>query len=303
MSATPNGGNHLTSMQIVREGYHQLVDEITIIQSNRRNNTTLTCQFGAKLLFGQRVVTPETNTIEEDLIDRYISNHAEDISVRKLDEFLNNGAQSLDEKITTYTEMSSGYTVKKVISLEFVFIRKNALSHRASSFMPTPKVLAAKKAIINIKNKYDNLCFLYSVICALKYNEIDQAHPDRANQYTRFFNEFTYKEEDFPMAICNIPQFERDNKVSINVLRWHDKPLDDMENIDDNDKVSVTQNPFISREYMSKNIGENIPVINLLILENSINSHYTWIKNLDRLMNFNKGNTASCYIRHRHWCP
>ena len=303
MSATPNGGNHISAMQIVREGYHQLIDEITnIIQTNTANNTTLTCQFGAKLLFGQRVVAPETNTIEEDVIERYISNRAVDINPNVLNEFLNNGAHTLDEKITTYTEMSSGYTVKKVSSLEFIFIKKNPLSHRASSFIKTPKVLAAKKAIINIKNKYDKLCFLYSVVCALKYNEIDQTHPDRANQYTRFFNQFTYQESDFPMRICNIAKFEHDNNVVINVLRWHDKPLEDMDDIDDDEKVSVTQNPFISREYMSKNVDENMPVINLLLLEDDIDSHYTWIKNLDKLMNFRKGNTAACHISHRHWC-
>ena len=139
-------------MQLVRDGFDQLVERVShLVDSNANNNVSLTCQFGVQLIFGQRVV--EDESIVEDQVERYISNRSLDIFPYSIHQFLEEGAQRLDEKIAAYTETSSGYTVKKVTSLEFIFIKKNDLIHRGSSYIPTPKELIQKKAIINIKNK------------------------------------------------------------------------------------------------------------------------------------------------------
>jgi len=290
--------------QAVTAHYDAIVDEVTqTVTSYSTRNSSLTCQFGLKLLFGQRVALPDNNNTIEDTLDRYISNKAEDINADNIYDFLRDGMHRLDEKVAVYTELSSGYTVKRILTLEFVFIKKNRLTHSASSYIVTPKALASKKAIINIKNKNNNKCFLYSVVCALKHHQLGHANSDRACQYEQYFHEFIYKDEDFPMKINQIHKFERDNNLSINVIRFHNVPLNDQNQVDDIDKVSVTQNPLLSREYMSKNVREGIPIINLLLLENNETSHYCWIKNLNKLMNFRCGNTASVNIRNRQWCP
>jgi len=291
--------------QVAQAANDDIIDEFgTTLDIQTANNVTLTCQFGVTVLFGQRVQLAD-QVEDDDMVQRYISNRAMDISHETCYNLLHEGAAKLDEKIATFTESSSGYTVRRILTLDFTFIKKNSLTHHASSFIPTPKVLAGKKAIINIKNKFNDKCFLYSVVCALKHQQMNQVHVDRPAQYEQFFHEFIYKEEeDFPMKICNINKFERANNLSINVLRFHDVPLNDMGKINDNEKVSVTQNPFFSREYMSKNVINNeIPVINLLLLENKDTSHYCWIKNINRLLNFRQGNNATSSIINRKWCP
>ena len=188
----------------------------------------------------------------------------------------------------------SSNSIKNNLPLTVIEKLKEDTLH--SSFIATPKTLVNKKAIINIKNN-NFKCFLYSVVCALKSHQLDTNHPCRALQYEKFFQEFKFNEEDFPMKIDNINKFEEDNNLCINVLRWCNDPFYD------GDEASITQNPFIAIEYMSKNLNKNNPIINLLLLENEHVKHYTYIKNLNKLMNFRQGNNGNANKRNRQWCP
>jgi len=295
---------YVSVRQVVTAAIEDLVDEFgTILDLYTDESYSFTCQFGVTLRFVQRAQLEDGGPVESDLVQRHISNRARDVSHDTCYNLLQEGANKLDERITQFTEASSGYTVDRLLSLDFVFIKKNTLTHYASSFIPTPKVIASKKAIINICNKNNSKCFLYAVTCALKHHQLNPQNLIRPHQYEQFFGEFIYKEEDFPMKICNITKFEKANNLCINVLRFHNTPLNDMGQVDDVRKVSVTQNPLFSREYMSKNLTDGIPVINLLLLENSETSHYCWIKNLNKLMNYKKGRNATNHICHRLWCP
>ena len=74
-----------------------------------------------------------------------------------------------------------------------------------------------------------------------------------------------------PMQVDDIPKFEKMNNLSINVYTINEK--------------GKLVNPL----YCTKN-KENDP-INLLLIEVKEKSHYTWIKNFNRLLNFKGGNT------------
>lgn len=71
----------------------------------------------------------------------------------------------------------------------------------------------------------------------------------------------------FPVYIRDIPKFERQNNMAINVFGLDKK------------KVIVY--------YLSKQ-KKGLPRINLLLLENKDGSHYTWIKDLNKLYNGSK---------------
>ena len=68
------------------------------------------------------------------------------------------------EKMATYQSGGSGWRLYSIIELELHTTRYNPL--RGETWIPLPKELANKKAIINIKNE-DNKCFLWCVLRAL----------------------------------------------------------------------------------------------------------------------------------------
>jgi len=91
-----------------------------------------------------------------------------------------------------------------------------------SSYIKSPKNILWKKCSVNVENT-DNKCFLYSIISILKYDDIE--NHDFVLEYDKYLNNFSYKEEWFPMTLSNISKFEAKNPgLSINVLKWNDIP-------------------------------------------------------------------------------
>ena len=87
---------------------------------------------------------------------------------------------------------------------------------RGSSYIPLPEWLANKKAIINPRNE-DQECFKWSVIVALKWEEID-SHPERISKLKRFEKDFDWSGIKFPVSVKDIKDFESKNRISINLL-------------------------------------------------------------------------------------
>ena len=126
---------------------------------------------------------------------------------------------------------------------------------RASSYIPLPEWLANKKAKINPCNE-DQKCFKWSVITALKWEEIG-SHPERISKIKKFEKDFDWSGVKFSISVKNIKGFESKNKISINLLATEDKEI------------------YICRK------GRNYDCsINLMI----INNHYIAIKSLSRLL-------------------
>ena len=61
------------------------------------------------------------------------------------------------EKMATFQSMGSRWRLYSIIQLELHTVRYNPL--RGETYIPLPKELVNKKAIINMQNK-DNKCFL-----------------------------------------------------------------------------------------------------------------------------------------------
>ena len=60
------------------------------------------------------------------------------------------------EKMATFQSMGCGWRLRSIIQLELHTVRYNTL--RGETYIPLPKELAVKTAIINMKNE-DNKCF------------------------------------------------------------------------------------------------------------------------------------------------
>ena len=129
----------------------------------------------------------------------------------------------------------------------------------ARGFVEIPKELAAKKALVNVKND-DDKCFMWAVLSALFPAEKDA---QRVTKYKEHVGKLDFTGISFPVKFNDIRRFERQNNVSVNVYEY------------EGGKV----NPgLISTSKLGKHV-------NLLWID----EHYVWIKSLDRLINSGNG--------------
>merc|ERR1711973_441909 len=91
----------------------------------------------------------------------------------------------------------------------------------------------------------------------------------RPEQYMDCFNELDYEGIPMPMSLEDIRKFETRNNVAINVFCLNEKK----------DKVIPLQYTKVPKEKVLTD-----KIIKLLLIEENGNFHYTWIKNLDRLL-------------------
>ena len=176
------------------------------------------------------------------------------------------------EKIERYQNKGSGWQFVSVESFDINVDPFKPL--KGSSYFPLPAKLAAKKAIINVKNIKDNECFKWAVTSAVYQRKKD---PQRLNSELKSNSEkLNWKGIDFPTPLTQITRFEKQNPYSINVYGW----------------TGTSVYPL----RISKH--ENEESIDLLLLSNNENQHYCWIKRMSALVasqvNKHKGKKYVC---------
>ena len=155
----------------------------------------------------------------------------------------------------------SGWIFYKIIKLELHTVSYRPL--RGNTWIPLPKELADKKAIINMKNQ-DNKCFMWNVLRALNPTN---------NHSERIDKELMEKEDtlnmkgiEYPVSLKDIDRFEKQNpEISITVLGFNE-----------NDKVY----PLRSSDHIYIRKHNII----LLLIERDGVKHYCLVKNSSRLL-------------------
>ena len=141
---------------------------------------------------------------------------------------------------------------------------------RGGSYIPLPAAVRLKKAVVNVKNKDDH-CLRWALRSDL-FPASD--HVDRPSKYPTD-DGLSFEGIDAPTPISQIKRVERQNNLTINVFGW--------------DKGVIVHH--ISKQ------PEDMPRINLLLIEKAGKFHYTWIKDLNRLLH----NQNKCSNR-KHYC-
>lgn len=145
-----------------------------------------------------------------------------------------------------------------------------------SSYITTPAWIQNKKAVINVENLNDNKCFRWALKSALFPVK---NHVNRTGVYPKDEDDnLDFTGIDYPVKIKDIPRFERQNSLGINVFRL------------DGIKICPL---FISKQEKS------IKRINLLLLEEESEYHYTWVKDIHKFLHGQKthhGNRYYCEI-------
>lgn len=157
-----------------------------------------------------------------------------------------------------------------------------------SRYIPSPKWIADKKAVVNVRNE-DNKCFRWALKSALFPV---QKHSCRTSQYPCNSRDgLDFKGFEFPMYVSEIPKFEKRNNLAINVFGEDKWSLKARKMIEEN----IEPKMIIPLHYSK--MDKNIPRINLLLIQNKNGGHYTWIRNFSRLF----GNPSKNY-KARYYC-
>ena len=128
------------------------------------------------------------------------------------------------------------------------------------SYIPTPAGIAAKKAIVNVKN-WDYQCFKWAVLAAL---HPVQKNTERLCNYKQYEDELDFTGISFPIVLDDIPKFEKLNNLAISVYTIEEK--------------GKQVYPILYTKRRDKE------PINLLLIEGDEKFHYAWIKSYDRLL-------------------
>ena len=140
---------------------------------------------------------------------------------------------------------------------------------KASSYIDLPKELKNKNAIINMKNKNNDKCFLWCVLRALNPKK---EHPERIDEDLKS-KEHTLNMEGiaYPVNLKDIKRFEKQNpNISISVLGY---------------SKDARIFPLRISEYTkAKKENERKHNIVLLLIKDGGNSHYCLVKNESALL-------------------
>ena len=177
------------------------------------------------------------------------------------DDIYNIMTERILEKMASFQSLGSRWRLYNIINMELHTVSYTPL--RGETWIALPKELANKNAIINMQNK-DNKCFLWCVLRAL--NPKDN-HPERIDKKLKEKeNTLNMEGIEYPVSLKDIDKFERQNPtISITVFGYKEKG-----NIF----------PLRVSEYAYKREEDII----LMLIEKDGVKHYTWVKNISRLL-------------------
>ena len=223
---------------------------------------------------------------KDDIPIKYVTGvlHGEQMAILttdKIDVFYNDSSAKIQTGIEKLTNKASGLEIGHCTKINLNIAKYEPL--KGSSYIPLPKALANKKAIINVQND-DDRCLEWALKSAL--------YPAKNNvcnkySYTRH-DDLNMKGVDFPTPVSQIPKVEKQNNLAINVYGY---------------TVSKKLEKLTVFPYYISDQASDMTRINLLLISDEAEEtdktkyHYCWIKNLNRLLynqNKHKGQTYFC---------
>ena len=246
---------------------------MTGILRNKRNTKV-------KLILKCYMVSERDNLIKEFSFHSEIEINVEGTNVNEIYTMM---TDTILERIANLINGSSGggssWNFYKIIKLELHTVTYKPL--RGNTWIPLPKELADKKALINMKNQ-DNKCFMWSVLRALNPKNDNSERVDK--ELMEKEDTLNMKGIEYPVSLKedrDISKFEKQNpEISITVLGYNEK-----------DKVHTLR--------CSDHVYNRKHNIILLLIERDGVKHYCLVKNSSRLLSkqisAHKGGTHICF--------
>ena len=190
---------------------------------------------------GYKIITESTDTVEiyHDMISEILE------EMQKVEQAEGSGHVFLEvENLTLHTDIWDPI--------------------KGSSYIDLPPELKNKKAIINMKNKDNNKCFLWSVLRGLNPKNKDAEKIDKDLKSKE--NTLNMEGIEYPVSLKDIKRFEKQNPdISVSVLGY-------------------SKDEKIYPLRISKKENKRKHNIVLLLIKDGDNSHYCLAKNLSALL-------------------
>ena len=225
-------------------------DILKLMRENRQTRVRmiLNCEMTRKELFSES--TQILNTF-------FHSETVENLEGTDESVIYDRSIQTIEERIQNFNQRGSNWRFQRVLSLDVHFTDFQPL--RGSTFLPLPRKIATKKAVINMKND-DDQCFKWSVVRAL--NPVEKNSERITNELKEQSERLDWSGLKFPVKLDQIVIFEKLNpQISINVFGF------------EGDVYPLR---------LSKSKHEQ--TINLLLISDGEKQHYCLIKSLSRLL-------------------
>ena len=205
----------------------------------------------------------------------------------QIDEQIESAISRLLVQIQEMGEKESNLVFKRIFKLIIRLARYNPIG--GSNYIATPKELAVKKALINVRNE-DSYCFLYALASSI--------YPVKKNaqlssKYKKHLSKFYIEGLKFPMDPKDIVRFEEMNPdIAVNVLHY------------DTDKVIVplVHTSHLGRKHevnmflLTEEHGEAKNNLKATFSTRQFKYHYTWIKSPSRLLNSSTRDTHKVHF-------
>ena len=236
-------------------------DILKLMRENRQTRVRmiLNCEMTRKELFSES--TQILNTF-------FHSETVENLEGTDESVIYDRSIQTIEERIQNFNQRGSNWRFQRVLSLDVHFTDFQPL--RGSTFIPLPKKIRDKKAVINMKND-DDQCFKWSVVRAL--NPVENNSERITNELKEQSERLDWSGLKFPVKLDQIVIFEKFNpQISINVFGFEDRVVYPL-------RLSKRKSERSERER-----SENEQTINLLLISDGEKQHYCLIKSLSRLL-------------------
>ena len=172
-----------------------------------------------------------------------------------VEEKVDKGYMKMFSSCQEFQREGSGWAIDKFLHLKLMMGIYKPL--KGSKHFKIPDKVHDNGGVLNIDNK-DNKCFLWCILAAL--------HPAKQNvcrvsNYTQYEDELNMKGITYPVAVKQVPKFEKQNDISVNVFGYEEGyfPL------------------YISPDQKETHV-------NLLLIPDDDNSHYCLIKYLNKML-------------------
>ena len=182
-------------------------DILKLMRENRQTRVRmiLTCEMTRKELFSEST----------QILNSYFNSETvENLEGTDESAVYDRSIQTIEERIQNFNQRGSNWRFQRVLSLDVHFTDFQSL--RGSTFLPLPRKIATKKAVINMKND-DDQCFKWSVVRAL--NPVEKNSERITNELKEQSERLDWSGLKFPVKLDQIVIFEKLNpQISINVF-------------------------------------------------------------------------------------
>lgn len=171
--------------------------------------------------FKKSVINSETQAEEEIRQMLYVHGgaHLIDIETDLQQWFNTHVADVVHTRIEEFEIRGSGWTLVQICQLLIYNNKYEPI--RGSSYMELPSFIRNKKAIVNVKNMFDKMCFKWAILSA-QYPV--RNHVDRLSNYTPYADTLDFSGISFPVHLNQIERFEQLNPtISVNVYTCNEQ--------------------------------------------------------------------------------